>query len=97
LIVFGDLLDPHLLNDKQNDKVFLSNSKGGVKMDKDLRKVVKELEAQGYETRVTAKGHITVTRDGRVVAVFSGTPSDWRSMRNALARLRRAGFRWPPR
>ena len=40
--------------------------------------------------RVTAKGHITVTRDGRVVAVFSGTPSDWRSMRNALARLRRA-------
>ena len=32
-------------------------------MDKDLRKVVKELEAQGFETRVTAKGHITVTRD----------------------------------
>ena len=62
-------------------------------MDKDLRKVVKELEAQGF----TAKGHITVTRDGRVVAVFSGTPSDWRSMRNALARLRHAGFRWPPR
>ena len=86
-----------LLNDKFFARLDLSRGKGGVKMDKDLRKVVKELEAQGFETRVTAKGHITVTRDGRVVAVFSGTPSDWRSMRNALARLRHAGFRWPPR
>ena len=64
-------------------------------MDKDLRKVVKALEAQGFESRVSRKGHIIVTRKGRVVAVFSGTASDWRAMRNGIAAARRAGFVWP--
>jgi hypothetical protein len=65
-------------------------------MQKDLAKIVKALEAQGFTTRVTTKGHVTVYRDGVLVATFSGSPSDWRAMRNALAPLRRAGFRWPP-
>lgn len=64
-------------------------------MDKDLRKVIKALEAQGFEPRVSRKGHIIVTRKGRVVAVFSGTASDWRAMRNGIAAARRAGFVWP--
>jgi len=64
-------------------------------MDKDTRKLVKALEAQGFTTRTTTKGHIAVTLDGKVIAVLSGTPSDWRATRNAVARLRRAGFRWP--
>jgi biotin operon repressor len=62
-------------------------------MDKDLRKIVKALEAQGFEVETTSKGHIVVTRDGVLIA----TASDWRSIRNGLAPLRRAGFRWPPR
>lgn len=66
-------------------------------MDKDLRKVVKALEAQGFEVEVTRKGHLVVTRDGVLIATFSGTASDWRSFRNGLSYLRRAGFRWPPR
>lgn len=66
-------------------------------MDKDLRKIVKALEAQGFEVVTTAKGHLMVSRDGEVVAVLAGTASDWRSLRNGLAPLRRAGFRWPPR
>lgn len=65
-------------------------------MDKELKKVAKALEAQGFETRISKKGHMIVTRDGRLVATFSGTASDWRSMRNSIADAKRAGFRWPP-
>lgn len=66
-------------------------------MDKDLRKIVKALEEQGFEVATTSKGHLMVLRNGEVIATFSGTPSDWRSIRNSLSRLKRAGFRWPPR
>ena len=66
-------------------------------MDKDLRKIVKALEAQGFEVETTSKGHLLVTRDGQMIAVLAGTASDWRSIRNGLAPLKRAGFRWPPR
>lgn len=65
-------------------------------MDKDLKKIVKALREQGFDVKVTRKGHLTVTRDGRLVTTFSGTASDWRSMKNALSHARRAGFRWPP-
>lgn len=66
-------------------------------MNKDLRKIVKALHGQGFSTRTTTKGHLMVTRDGKVVAVFSGTPSDVRAWKNSLADCRRAGFNWPPR
>lgn len=66
-------------------------------MDKDLRKIVKALEAQGFTVTVTANGHLMVSRGGQVIAVLAGSASDWRSIRNALAVLKRAGFRWPPK
>lgn len=65
-------------------------------MDKDTRKILKELEAQGFTVRRTKKGHHQVSLDGKVVVVFAGTASDWRSTRNGLARAKRAGFKWPP-
>lgn len=65
-------------------------------MHKDLRKIVKALEEQGFEVAVSSKGHLLVSRDGEVIAVLAGTPSDWRSLLNGLAPLKRAGFRWPP-
>lgn len=65
-------------------------------MDKDLRKIVKALKAQGFDVETTTKGHVVVYRDGVLIATFSGTASDWRSIRNSLAPLKRAGFRWPP-
>lgn len=65
-------------------------------MDKDLRKIRKALEDQGFDTRVTKKGHLEVRRNGRRVATFSGTASDVRSLANSLSDARRAGFRWPP-
>lgn len=65
-------------------------------MNKDLKKIVKALEAQGFEVRVTKKQHVAVYRNGRIVALFAGSPSDWRSMKNSIRDAQRAGFRWPP-
>ena len=62
-------------------------------MDKDLRRLIKDLEAAGYQTRVTSKGHVQVRRGSRVIAVFAGTPSDHRSWLNSLAQLKRDGYR----
>jgi hypothetical protein len=64
-------------------------------MDKDLRKIVRALEDQGFEVRISRKGHVIVSKDGEWVATFAGTVSDWRGFRNSLARAKRAGFRWP--
>lgn len=66
-------------------------------MHKELRKYVKALEAQGFVVTITAKQHVVVSRNGKIIATFSGTASDWRSIRNSLAPLKRAGFRWPPK
>ncbi|MBF6422380.1 hypothetical protein IU436_27465 [Nocardia farcinica] len=62
---------------------------------KDTKKLIKALEAQGFEVRSTTKGHIRVSKNGQAVTTFSGTPSDGRSFKNALAQLKRAGFVWP--
>ena len=58
--------------------------------------IAKALRAAGYDVSPTRRGHIRVSRDGRAVTTFSGTASDWRAHRNALAALRRDGFQWPP-
>ena len=34
-------------------------------------------------------------KDGGVDAKFTGTPSDWRALKNLLAQLKRQGFIWP--
>ena len=64
-------------------------------MDKELRRVIRELGKQGFDVRVTARQHVQVLKEGRVITVLAGTPSDHRSFRNALAPLKRAGFVWP--
>lgn len=61
-------------------------------MNKDVKKLARMLSRQGFEVRATRRGHLLVTLAGRTVAVLAGTPSDHRSLRNGMARLRRAGF-----
>jgi hypothetical protein len=65
-------------------------------VDKDTKKVLEEAERQGFTTRRTSRGHIQVRdQNGQIVAVFSGTASDHRALRNGIAQLKRAGFVWP--
>lgn len=66
-------------------------------MDKDLKKLVKALKAAGYSVEETRRGHIRVSKGGRLLTTFSGTASDRRSLANGLAPLKRDGFQWPPR
>ncbi|MBT1003954.1 hypothetical protein KIH31_15290 [Paenarthrobacter sp. DKR-5] len=61
-------------------------------MDKDTRKLIRKLTRQGFDVRRTRGGHFAVRAAGVQVTVLAGTASDWRSTRNDLARLRRAGF-----
>lgn len=67
-------------------------------MDKDTKKLLAEAQRQGFVVRYNRKGHAEVCdQDGRKITTFAGSASDYRSWRNSLAPLRRAGFVWPPR
>jgi hypothetical protein len=61
-------------------------------MKKELRTLLRELESQGFAVRRSHKGHLLIQQDGRIVASFASTPSDWRSFRNSIAQLRHVGF-----
>ena len=63
----------------------------------EMSKLIEALEAQGFTVERTSKGHVMVYRDAILVVTFSGTASDWRAMKNGIAKARRFGFKWPPR
>lgn len=65
-------------------------------MHKELKAIERELRKQGFATWETKKQHLAVYKDGEYVATFSGTPGDFRSWKNAIAKCRRRGFHWPP-
>lgn len=65
-------------------------------MHKDLKKIVKALDDQGFEVRTRKNGHIAVFKDGEYVTTFAGTPSSSRSWKNSVADCKRRGFVWPP-
>lgn len=67
-------------------------------MDKDLKRILKAAQAQGFEIRTTTNGHPMVyDQDGQFVTQTATTPGDWRGQRNLIAALRRRGFQWPPK
>lgn len=61
---------------------------------RDLEKAAKE---QGWEVGRTKKGHPKFVPPDpmKEIVIGSGTPSDWRAMKNLLAQLKRQGFIWP--
>jgi hypothetical protein len=65
----------------------------------DLRDIEKAAKEQGFKVGRTKKGHPVFTPPDPTKGVIygSGTPSDVRSIRNLLAKLRQAGLVWPPR
>lgn len=63
-----------------------------------MTELLRELVNQGFTCRTTKRGHFLVyDPTGRVVTTLPSTPSDHRSMKNAIAVLRRAGFEWKGR
>jgi hypothetical protein len=62
-------------------------------MNKDMKRLIRTVELQGGSVRITRKGHVQFRdRQGAIVAVGAGTPSDPRSWKNLVADLKRAGF-----
>lgn len=66
------------------------------KVHKDLKKLLDLIDSTpGFTHHPARNGHILVDKDGRRVCVLAGTPSDWRSWKNSIADLRRAGLKIP--
>ena len=59
---------------------------------KEVRQLIKKLERQGFDVDPSKSGHYKVRKNGRLITTLAGTPSDSRSLKNAMAVLKRAGF-----
>lgn len=62
-----------------------------------LRDIERAAKEQGWEVGRTKKGHprFVPPDPTRGIVIGSGTPSDWRALKNLLAELKRQGFIWP--
>lgn len=63
----------------------------------DMREIERAAREQGWEVSLTKKGHkrFKPPDPTKKICIASGTPSDWRSIKNFLADLKRQGFVWP--
>ena len=63
---------------------------------RDLRNLVKLAHNQGWTLKPTKKGHLQFQApDGITMVLAGGTPSDHRSNKNLLSRLRKSGLDIP--
>lgn len=61
-------------------------------MRKDAKQEIKRIRKLGYTVECGKSGHFNVTGpDGRFYGTLSGSPSDQRTLKNQLTRLRRNG------
>lgn len=63
-------------------------------MDKQVRKLCKELQNQGFVVERGGK-HLKVFDDTESLIAILGTASDWRTMKNVVSNLRKAGVDLP--
>lgn len=68
-------------------------------MYKELKDVVRLAEQQGWIVKQLTNNHwrFTPPEKNKPTVVTSSTPSDWRTVYNFMARMRRSGFRCPER
>lgn len=60
----------------------------------ELKPLVQAAEKQGWTLDYTKRGHLKlVPPTGGTPVYAAGTPSDWRSVKNTAAMLRRAGVK----
>lgn len=66
---------------------------GGATVDKELGKLFKELEAQGFRIEAKTRGYMVFPADRSLAAVtIHKTPSDHRAWKNMISQLRRSGY-----
>lgn len=59
---------------------------------KNLRKLIKDLEAQGWRVEPSRSGWKCFSPDGVTVVTIHRTPSDHRAGKNILSELRKGGY-----
>jgi predicted RNA binding protein YcfA (HicA-like mRNA interferase family) len=64
-----------------------------VKIPRELKKIQKRAEAQGWTVHRTRGSHVVWIAPDRQKVYCSSTPSDHRGWKNHVARMRRAGYR----
>lgn len=65
----------------------------GKGLGKDAKKLVKEAEKQGFVAKEKKNGWMLTVPNGQGSVMIHKTPSDHRALKNAVARLRRYGFK----
>lgn len=61
---------------------------------RELKPLVKAAEKQGWTLGYTRRGHLKIVPPAGGAPIYaSSTPSDWRSVKNTAAMLRRAGVK----
>lgn len=66
-------------------------SKNQMPCHKETRQLIRLAKKQGWSAELTKGGHVRLTPPNGDYIVMP-SPSDWRGIRNAKARLRRAGL-----
>ncbi len=61
-------------------------------MHKEVRDLIRALRQQGFEVQDQEVAHPKVYRNGRLITTLPSTPSDVRSLKNTVAKLRKHGF-----
>ncbi len=80
-----------LLAEKPKATPKAKGGRGGSQGPADLKDLLKALETSGCKIEKTGSGHIRVTKDGKSI-ILPSTASDWRSLKNSLAQVRRDGM-----
>jgi predicted RNA binding protein YcfA (HicA-like mRNA interferase family) len=57
---------------------------------RDLARLLRDAEERGWTVHRTRGGHVRLKHPGGGLVVASSTPSDWREVRNTVARMARA-------
>lgn len=66
-------------------------------MNREIRAVAAELQRQGWRVERTRRGHLRAVPPQGQMVILPSTPSDRRSLYNAIARLRAQGSIWKGR
>lgn len=65
---------------------------------KEMKQVLRRCRRLGFTVTQTSKSHYRLELPGQPAVFVPSTPSDWRSVQNALAKIKRtlarAGLRW---
>lgn len=61
-------------------------------LSKDTRKLVKEVERQGWRVEDRGQRWLCFSPNGHTIVTIHKTPSDHRAIRNTLSELRKGGF-----